>query len=306
MERVRLIALVIMLVLWGMISFVGNASAQLIDNRIGNAFNEEMFFNQQFLWLNKIRSITGQVSVKRPGRAIEQRPDIAVYRFNEVGLMTRMDRVSSVKNLVDSLTIQFKRNDLGGVSLREETGTRGYYSTGYVYDDHGRLIRVEYGTAENISTQKSKLEPGRTITINAESIIWTEQENGVLRKSVYNNYGLHYSNWTIVKNPKGFVESETEELIMSGRTKSKTYAYNEHGWIAQIESSDNMASGKKAQTFRYDDLGNVQKVEYFDGKKMTREIEVLYTSTMMVEAFLDHDLETGDIVITKFTYEYYK
>lgn len=282
------------------------ANAQLIDNRNGNAFNEEMFFNQQFLWLNKIRTITAQVSVKRPNRAIEIRPDMAVYRFNEVGLMTRMDKVSSIKNLVDSLTIQFKRNDLGSVALREETGTRGYYSTGYVYDDRGKIIRVEYGTAENISTQKGKLEPGRTVTINSESMIWTEQDNGTLRKSVYNNYGLHYANWTIVKNPKGFVESETEELIMIGRTKTKTYTYNEHGWISQIESSDNMSSGKKAQTFRYDALGNVQKVEYFDGKKMNREIEVLYTSTMLVEAFLDHDLETGDIAITKFTYEYFK
>ncbi len=285
---------------------VSPVNAQLIDNRIGNAFNEEMFFSQQFLWVNKIRAITGVVSIKRTGKPIEQRPDISVYRFNEVGLMTRLDRVTSVKNLVDSLTIKFKRNDIGSIELREETGSRGYYSTGYVYDDQGRVIRVEYGTAENISTVKNKLEPGRTIAINAESVNWNEQENGVIRKSVYNNYGLHYSNWTITKNPKGFVESEVEELIMSGRTKSKSYTYNERGWIAMIETSDNMTSGKRAQTFIYDSLGNVQKVEYFDGKKMTREIEVVYSPTMLAEAFLDHNLETGDIVITKFYYEFSK
>jgi hypothetical protein len=279
--------------------------AQLIDNRIGNAFNEEMFFSQQFLWMNKIKTITGVVSVKSPNRPIEQRPDISVYRFNEVGLMTRLDRVSSVRNLIDSLTIKFKRNDLGSIELREETGTRGYLSTGFVYDDHGRLIRVEYGTAENIATAKNKLEPGKTIAVNAESVIWTEQENGIVRKSVYNNYGLHYSNWTITKNPKGFVESEVEELIMSGRTKTKSYSYNEHGWISKIEWSDNMSSGRKAQTFIYDSMGNMQKVEYFDGKSMTREIEVLYSPTMLVEAFLDHNLENGDIIITKFSYEYY-
>jgi hypothetical protein len=141
--------------------------------------------------------------------------------------------------------------------------------------------------------------------LNAESVIWTEQENGTLRKSVFNNYGLHYSNWTITKNPKGFVESEVEELIMSGRTKTKTYTYNEHGWISKIEWTDNMSSGRKAQTFVYDGMGNMQKVEYFDGKSMTREIEVLYSPTMLVEAFLDHNLENGDIIITKFSYEYY-
>jgi len=281
------------------------ATAQLIDNRIGNAFNEEMFFSQQFLWMNKIKSITGVVSVKRPGKPIEQRPDISVYRFNEVGLMTRMDKVTSVKNLIDSLTIKFRRNDLGSIEFREETGTRGYYSTGFVYDEQGRLIRMEYGTAENVATQKNKLEPGRTVTINAESVIWNEQENGVVRKSVYNNYGLHYSNWTIRKNPKGFVESEVEELIMSGRTKTKTYTYNDHGWISKIESSDNMSAGKKAQTFIYDNMGNVQKVEFFDGRSLTREIEVLYSPTLLVEAFLDHNLTTGDILITKFSFEYY-
>jgi hypothetical protein len=281
-------------------------SAQLIDNRIGNAFNEEMFFSQQFLWMNKIKTITGVVSIKRPGKPIENRPDISVYRFNEVGLMTRMDKVSSVKNLIDSLTIKFKRNDLGSIEFREETGTRGYYSTGFVYDEQGRLIRIENGTAVNVSTVKNKLEPGQTISINAESVIWSEQENGVIRKSVYNNYGLHYSSWTITKNPKGFVEKEVEELIMSGRTKTKTYSYNEHGWISQIETSDNMSSGKKAQTFIYDKLGNVQKVEYFDGKGMTREIEVLYSPTMLVEAFLDHNLQSGEILITKFSYEYYR
>jgi hypothetical protein len=284
----------------------GNSlSAQLIDNRIGNAFNEEMFFSQQFLWMNKIKTITGVVSVKSPNRPIEQRPDISVYRFNEVGLMTRLDRVSSVRNLIDSLTIKFRRNDLGSIELREETGTRGYLSTGFVYDDHGRLIRIEYGTAENVATSKNKLEPGKTIALNAESVIWTEQDNGILRKSVYNNYGLHYSNWTITKNPKGFVESEVEELIMSGRTKTKTYTYNEYGWISKIEWSDNMSAGRKAQTFIYDGFGNMQKVEYFDGKSMTREIEVLYSPTMLVEAFLDHNLENGDIIITKFSYEYY-
>jgi hypothetical protein len=287
-------------------AMTGELSAQLIDNRIGNAFNEEMFFSQQFLWMNKIKTITGVVSIKRPGKPIENRPDISVYRFNEVGLMTRMDKVSSVKNLIDSLTIKFKRNDLGSIEFREETGTRGYYSTGFVYDEQGRLIRIENGTAVNVSTVKNKLEPGQTISINAESVIWSEQENGVIRKSVYNNYGLHYSSWTITKNPKGFVEKEVEELIMSGRTKTKTYSYNEHGWISQIETSDNMSSGKKAQTFIYDKLGNVQKVEYFDGKGMTREIEVLYSPTMLVEAFLDHNLQSGEILITKFSYEYYR
>lgn len=284
----------------------GSAGAQIIDNRNGNAFREEFFFSQQFLWLNKIKSITGVTSIKRPNRPIEQRPDMVVYRFNEVGLLHQMDRVSSVFNLVDSMSILYRRNDLGEVFQKEETGSRGYFTTNYNYDEHGKLIRTDYGTAENISAEKGKLIPGQVMTINTESYAWRDQQNGITGKSVYNNYGLHYSNWTITRNQSGFIETETEELIMSGKTTTRTYTYNEHGWISAIQTKHNLSDVLKSQTFTYDQLGNLLKVNYYDDKKLTREIEILYTPTLLVEAFLDHDIQSHDIIITKFSYEFNK
>jgi hypothetical protein len=144
------------------------------------------------------------------------------------------------------------------------------------------------------------------ITINSESFAWRDQQNGVTSKSAYNNYGLHYSNWTIIKNQAGFIETETEELIMSGKTTTRTYTYNEQGWVSAIQTKDNMAAAVKSQTFIYDNLGNLLKVNYFEDKRMMREIEILYTRTMLVEAFLDHDLQSHDIIITKFSYEFSK
>ncbi len=283
-----------------------NGEGQIIDNRYGNAFKDEMFFSQQFLWVNKIKTITGVTSIKRPNRPIEQRPDIVVYRFNEVGLLTGMDQVSSVLSLVDSLTIEYKRNDLGEVELKKETGTRGYFTTQFNYDEHGRLIRMDYGKAENISQEKGKLAPGQMININSESFSWTDAQGGIMKRSNFNNYGLHYSNYTIVRNTLGYIESETEELIMSGRTVSRKYVYNDHGWVERIETTDNLNSTGKVQTFQYDKLGNLTKVEFFEGKIMKREIEILYTSTMLIEAFLDHDMQSQDIEIIKFSYEFYK
>ena len=42
-----------------------HAESQIIDNRLGNALKEEMFFNQQFLWSNKVKTMTGTTSIKR-------------------------------------------------------------------------------------------------------------------------------------------------------------------------------------------------------------------------------------------------
>ena len=308
LNRTSLSRVIYMAALMLLMSFTDspNAGAQIIDNRNGNAFREEIFFSQQFLWLNKIRSITGVISIKRPNRPIEQRPDLVVYRFNDVGLLQQMDKVSSVFNLVDSLSIRYHRNDIGEVYQKEETGNRGYFTTNYNYDEQGKLIRLDYGTAENISTNSGKLMPGQVITINSESFAWRDQQNGITNKSVYNNYGLHYSNWTISKNQAGYIETETEELIMSGKTTTRSYTYNEQGWVSAIQTKDNMSAMVKSQTFIYDKLGNLQKVNYFEDKSMIREIEVLYTKTMLVEAFLDHDLQSHDIIITKFSYEFNK
>jgi hypothetical protein len=278
---------------------------QIIDNRLGNAFKEEMFFNQQFLWTNKVKSITGVSSIKRPGRPIEQRPDMIVYRFNEVGLLHKLDKVSSVMTFVDSLTIEYQRGELGEVQVKKENGTKGYFTTQFNYDKEGHLVRLDFGKAENVATEKSKLTPGQVVNINSETYQWQEAGKHVWKRSNYNNYGLQYSNLTITRNDLGYMVSEVEELIMSGRTTTRSYTYNEHGWISKIETSDNLKNPVKSENFMYDQLGNLNKVEYRETGKLVREVEVLYTPTMLIEAFLDHDIQSHNIIITKFSYEYY-
>lgn len=280
-------------------------SAQMIDNRLGNAFKQEMYFSQQFIWMNKIKSVTGMVSVKRPNRPIDIKPDMVVYRFNEVGLLERIDKVSSVADLVDSLTIIYKRNDLGEVELKSESGTKGFFMTKFNYDSNGRIVRLDYSKATNIATEKNKLEPGDIVTINSETFTWHDAGNGSWRRSNFNNYGLQYSNLTITRNELGYITQEVEELIMSGRTTTRNYTYNEHGWVSMIETTNNLNSLKKTECFVYDAIGNLLKLEYLEDGKMVREIEVLYTPTMLVEAILDHDLKSHDIVITKMKYEFY-
>jgi hypothetical protein len=283
----------------------GLLSAQMIDNRLGNAFKQEMYFSQQFIWMNKVKSVTGIVSVKRPNRPIDTKPDMVVYRFNQVGLLERIDKVSSIADLVDSLTIIYKRNDLGEVELKSESGTKGFFMTKFNYDSNGRIVRLDYSKATNVSLEKNKLEPGEVVTINSETYTWHDAGNGSWRRSNFNNYGLQYSNMTIKRNELGYITEEVEELIMSGRTTTRNYSYNEHGWVSSIEITNNLNPVKKKERFLYDALGNLLKLEYLEDDAMVREIEVLYTPTMLVEAILDHDLKSHDIVITKMRYEYY-
>jgi hypothetical protein len=287
--------------------FIQFGNAQIIDNREGKAFQQEMFFSQEFLWQNKISTITGVCQMKRTGKAIENRPDITVFHFNETGQLAKIDQVTSVLSIVDSTQIVFDRNELGLVQNRNELGRNGYTTTAFFYDNKGRVERIDNSVSENKSIEKLKLVPGLTVTVNSESFKYSEPSKLILRKESFNNYGLPYSIDLVYRDSSGFVTREEKELTLSSKSFSKHYTYNDKGWIAQIttiESSSNKET--KRETFQYDRIGNLTKVSYYSNGILQREIEILYSPTSFIEATLDQDMGSKDILITKYTYEFRK
>lgn len=287
--------------------FIQFGNAQIIDNREGKAFQQEMFFSQEFLWQNKISTITGVCQMKRTGKAIENRPDITVFHFNETGQLAKIDQVTSVLSIVDSTQIVFDRNELGLVQNRNELGRNGYTTTAFFYDNKGRVERIDNSVSENKSIEKLKLVPGLTVTVNSESFKYSEPSKLILRKESFNNYGLPYCIDLVYRDSSGFVTREEKELTLSSKSFSKHYTYNDKGWIAQIttiESSSNKET--KRETFQYDRIGNLTKVSYYSNGILQREIEILYSPTSFIEATLDQDMGSKDILITKYTYEFRK
>jgi hypothetical protein len=290
--------------LFFLLFFLPAAESQIIDNRLGNAFKEEMYFNREFLWQNKVKKITGTFSIKRPNRPIDPRPDLLVFEFNEIGLLTKIDKVTSVLSLVDSLTVLFKRNDLGEVEIRNEKSKKGFYSTKFIYEE-GKVVRIDYEKSENLSEDAKKVEAGKSTLINSESFVYADAGTLASRKSSYNNYSLLYSNEIVTKNELGFIVSRKEELTMSGKTREAVYTYNDKGWVSKISYSDNAGGAPRTDEFYYDEIGNLLKVEYRENGELLKEIEVLYTETMLIEALINHDLKSHDIEIVKFQYEFY-
>jgi len=281
--------------------------SQIIDNREGKAFQQEMFFSQEFLWQNKISSITGVCQMKRTGKAIEARPDITVYHFNETGQLAKIDAVTSVLSMVDSTHINFDRNELGLIQNRNELGRNGYSTTAFFYDNKGRVVRIDNSVSENKSSEKLTLVPGLTVTVNSETFKYSEPSALILRKESFNNYGLPYCIDLVFRDTAGFVFKEARELTLSGKNTSKIYTYNDNGWIAQISTVESSTEKEmKRETFHYDRIGNLVKVSYFTNAVLQREIEILYTPTSFIEATLDQDMGSKDILITKYTYEFRK
>jgi hypothetical protein len=111
----------------------------------------------------------------------------------------------------------------------------------------------------------------------------------------------------VFRDTAGFVTKEEKELTLSGKSLSKTYTYNDKGWIARISTIESGTNKEtKRENFFYDKIGNLTKVDYYANSLLIREIEILYTPTSFIEATLDQDMGSKDILITKYTYEIYK
>jgi hypothetical protein len=278
-------------------------SAQIIDNRRGGAFRDEIFFNQLFLAKNKISKISVSSSVKSLNKPIQNLPDMTVFYFDEHGQLKQMDKITSIVQWVDTLSILYQRTSPGVVKEIQNSSTRGYTTTKYTYDDKGRAVYVEYGSAENIATEPGKIQPGREFILNAESYQWVDEHEGLERCKLLNNYGLHYATKSVTRGADGYILKEEEELVMSGTRTSNIYQYNDHGWIASITHTGK--EGREEKTiYSYDDFGNVWKAEFFSGGDVVREVQILYTSTKLIEAILDQDKQSQQIKITKYTYQY--
>ncbi|MBL7941918.1 MAG: hypothetical protein JNM00_04090, partial [Flavobacteriales bacterium] len=114
----------------------------------------------------------------------------------------------------------------------------------------------------------------------------------------------HYATSSITVSPEGYRQKEETELVLSGKITTHSYVYNEHGWIASIETSDNQGTNRYLRQFEYDEFGNLLKIRFLTNTHLDREIEILYTDTMLIEAVLDMDMSTQDIVIYKYAYEF--
>jgi len=295
--------LIVILLFWIAQSWAIPASAQIIDNRRGGAFRDEIFFNQLFLAKNKVIKISVSSSVKALNKPIQNLPDMSVLHFDEQGQLKQMDKITSIVQWVDTLSILYQRTSPGVVKEIQNSSMRGYTTTKYTYDDKGRAVYVEYGSAENMATEPGKLQPGREFVLNAESYQWVDEQGGLERCKLLNNYGLHYATKSITRGPDGYILKEEEELVMSGTKTSNVYQYNDHGWIASITL--NTKDGREEKiNYSYDDLGNVWKAEFLSGGTVTREVQILYTPTKLIEAILDQDKQSQQIKISKYTYQF--
>lgn len=281
---------------------------QLIDNRLGTAFTEENFFDKDFVKRNKIRNIKGNVSFKREGQPVYDKDQFYYYEFDEQGrIIVMMTTFSSWSNSKDTTVVRYYYDQKGNLITKRRNDNYGFYSYNYEYDSLGRVIRESYCRDENCGPDKYHFKLGQQFVIRDETFSYVQYSPKQKVKQFRNNYGKLYQEVFSYYDDLGYHIEDVTRLTLSGKESKIKFEYDEKGRInKKSDISYIMGYNEISNTYTYDALGNLEEEGVFRNGKQTLLRSLLYDKvSLLMNAQVTKDFETGVIYITKYVYEFY-
>jgi YD repeat-containing protein len=278
------------------------AYAQVLDNRMGEAFTDKPFFNEDFVKRNRLKRLNGTYTYKNQGGPMRETKFKHVYEFDREGRLILTYETRTDDGTKDTSWNIYEYDEYGFLDLHRKTDEDGFTSVRYTNDSIGRIIKEEY-----VREIDSNGRLVRTLTFNEERFVYAEFENQT-KCTHYNNYDLPYLDEICNYNELGYLVSREERIKMTSSVYTYTHEYNDKGKLAAIKKTSNRKSGiLEEMTFKYDELGNlIEKRIYRDGE-FTTDIQIIYNSkTKLLSAVLTKQVSTGFMTIVRFKdYEFY-
>lgn len=277
-------------------------SAQMLDNSKGFAFTELPYFNEQFVKMNRIKSLVGSFQYKKTGETIKNSKFIYRYEFDEKGHLVYSLETKLIGTIVDTVVLYYEYDDKNNLSVVRQKDDKGFFATKYIYDDKNRLVKEEYyrdidTTTNNVSNPSFE----RSIFINSER--YEYQENmAMLKKTYYNNYDFPYLDEYIYTDKLGLVTKREKVVRTTSNLTTIEYEYNEKGWISKEKMfSATNTNNNKEMVFNYDKQGNLIDKQIYKNGVHVQDIQLIYnTKTGILSYTLTRDVATNYITILKF------
>lgn len=272
-------------------------TAQMIDNREGKAFSEKPFFNQRFIYKNKIKRIKGNFSVTSPSTSIMQTGLYSMYEFDNKGRLSYTLETYQGTERKDSLENFFYYNEEDLLVQHRKKEYNGYTSIINEYNTDGRIQKQVY--RRDILDEKNQLV--ESYVISEETMKYELSENKE-KQIIFNNYNLPYLEITRVYNADNYLIEEIEQSRTTSGMYRKTFAYNDHGWLESIKKfSDNGAEPVEEKKFKYDTFGNLTNIYTFSFNELKEEKEIYYNDkTFILSNMLVIDPKTKRVKILQF------
>lgn len=249
----------------------------------------ELPFQEKFISLNHIQSISVDEQDKRTGQPIRSLNKTRTYFFNPAGQCTEVLTASLLWGRRDTILESYGINS--SFKSYERKDQRGAY----------RETLEQKGDTLHICRYRNDGTQEQDTWISCEYII-TKKDQGKNVQTIYNEDKKPYLTVTKSYGEGDFLIEERERYIISGKETVSTYSYNEKGLLGKKEKKS--TSGIQEWIFTYLPDGNLEKVEYSENNIPVWKREILHDGTGKIEAILTRDIKTETIKIDKFSYTF--
>jgi len=282
---------------------LSNSFAQVLNNSKGEAFENKPFFNQTFIAKNKIKSIKGQFSYKKSGKAMLTTNYYYAYNFNPKGELESTFETKTDDGTVDTTWNVYLYNELGLLAEHKQGTRQAKTGVVYQYDSKNRVVSEDYST-ESIDSTGQKV----MLLINTETMSYEDYGKQV-KKTILNSYGLPYITEMSYYDSNGYLLEVEEKYIRTSNFIKKLYSYNDSGLLVGIKI---FHKGHEApveeMTFKYDDFGNLLEKHFFKHGEFITDTQVVYNEkSKLMTAVIIRDVPTNFIMVIRYgDYEFYE
>jgi len=269
---------------------------QILENKNGQAFSNQPFFNSSFIKNNKIKSLKGYYVLKSRNKMMLDTKFEHVYNFNKLGYLESTYETRPGDGTPGINWNKYEYDSLGHLVRHEMTEKNGFKGIEYHYDTLGRITQeIHYRTFDttNIDAQN--------ILINEESWRYSSSKNGI-KRTKYNSYDRPYLDEFKEYNDLGYLVRREELIKMTSKRYTYAYSYDDHGLLGSIEKIQvGIETPLEVLNFRYDEVGNlIEKHLYKNGVFIT-DFQIIYNSkTKLLSTIITKNVATGHLIILRF------
>jgi len=284
-----------------------NTKAQLLDAN-KQLFDEEPFFNEKFIKINKIKSIKGSWSSKKVKDIIRKKNVDFYYEFNENGMLQQQYSTFLSQNIKkDTSVIAYTYNSESKIIVKRKTDNNGFFSLTYDYDAKGNLLKETYAREENASNTKNDFSLKKQYIIKTDSFHFEKLSKNQEKITYYNSYGKSYKETFYYYDELGYL-SEVYTKYLIGNKKSKiTYQFNEIGRLGERTTHADLNKNLiKKEQFIYDEIGNLMEIKTYENDEYKTSTQFLYDKNMLMTAQLTKVIATEFLTIIQYEYNFYE
>jgi len=282
--------------------------AQILDVYQGKLYNNDCQFNERFIKDNKVKIITGKISVKKDMQPISSKGLIVRYSFDPIGRLSEQIKTMSLRGgRIDTTQSSFSYSQNNQLIQKAQFYVKAYDAIRYSYNNENGISSETVVRGANNNQYKYGFDKGTETIVKQERYEWQKLNDTTQNVVYYNSAERPYKERTIILNVIGQKQSENTTYYLTKKRNLITYKYDPEGRLIKIIDYSNLGSQRTiTNTYEYDEYGNLYNSKIYTNGKLSYTQEFLYDpQTFFLSAQLSKDESARSIKIIQYEYEFY-